>query len=176
MRACIAIGCLTLTAAAHAGDNLPPFDFSDAFYLANGINPAAIVGRPNGTPPGSIIDNRENGPDFNNVRILQANAAYDHSGHPVFFSVTGLPTLAAFTNNAAGHRRLLGEELLRPDRLAKLATNVTSCGWRRLRLFRNPLIRRGETIRMFPVQAIALSKDVVILALSGEARGARTAR
>ncbi len=34
----------------------------------------------------------------------------------------------------------------------------------------HPLIRRGETIRMFPVQAIALGKEVVILALSGEAR------
>jgi len=32
------------------------------------------------------------------------------------------------------------------------------------------LLKRGETVRMFPVQAIALGKEVVILALSGEAR------
>ena len=32
------------------------------------------------------------------------------------------------------------------------------------------LLKRGETARSYPVQAIALGKDVVILALSGEAR------
>src|SRR5262245_40857965 len=32
------------------------------------------------------------------------------------------------------------------------------------------LLKRGETARQFPVQAIAVGKDVVILALSGEAR------
>jgi hypothetical protein len=99
------IACLA-AAPALAGDNLPPFYFSDQFYLANGINPATLVGRPNGTPPNSIIDNRENGPDLNNVRILQHVAAYDHSGHPIFFSVTGLPSLASFTSNAAGQQAL----------------------------------------------------------------------
>ena len=29
----------------------PPFDFSDAFYLANGIDPATLIGRPTGTGP-----------------------------------------------------------------------------------------------------------------------------
>ena len=69
-----------MSCAAMADDPLPPFDFSDQFYLANGINPATLVGRPTGTPPNSIIDNRENGPDFNNVRLLQQTAAFDHSG------------------------------------------------------------------------------------------------
>jgi hypothetical protein len=32
------------------------------------------------------------------------------------------------------------------------------------------LLKRGETARMFPVQAIAVGKEVVILAMSGEAR------
>lgn len=99
------ISAVMITSAAFqakADDQLPPFDFSDAFYLSHGINPSTIIGRPNGTPPNSIIDNRENGPDYNNVRLLQQSAAYDHSGHRVFFSVTGLPTSASFTNNAAG--------------------------------------------------------------------------
>ncbi|MDZ4772410.1 MAG: hypothetical protein SGI72_04670 [Planctomycetota bacterium] len=81
--------------------NLPPFDFTDAYYLANGIDPTTLIGRPNGTGT-SVIDNRENGPDLNNVRLLEQTAAYDHSGHEIFFYVTGLPTLASFTNNAAG--------------------------------------------------------------------------
>src|ERR1043165_1228051 len=79
-----------------AAQNLPPFDFSDGFYLANGIDPTTIVGRPNGTGANSVIDNRENGPDFNNVRLLEQTAAFDQSGHPVFFSVTGLPPRARF--------------------------------------------------------------------------------
>jgi hypothetical protein len=31
------------------------------------------------------------------------------------------------------------------------------------------LLKRGEAVRMFPVQVIAIGKEVVILALSGEA-------
>ena len=105
-RAAVCALALAAPAVALADDPLPPFDFSDAFYLANGVNPATLVGRPTGTPPGSVIDNRDNGPDFNNVRILGQNAAYDHSGHPVFFSVTGLPRLNSFTANSAGQHAL----------------------------------------------------------------------
>lgn len=95
-------GCAFGVAPALADESLPPFDFSDAFYVQNGIDPTTIAGRPNGSPPNSTIDNRENGPDFNNVRLLSQTAAFDHSGHPIFFSVTGLPSRGSFTNNAAG--------------------------------------------------------------------------
>jgi hypothetical protein len=94
------------SASVWAGDNLPPFDFSDQFYTANGINAAALIGRPVGNPPGSIIDNRENGPELNNVRILGQAAAYDHGGNRIFFYVTGLPTLASFLDNSAGRQAL----------------------------------------------------------------------
>jgi hypothetical protein len=100
------IGCAAMATASMADVSGPPFDFSDEFYLANGIDAATLIGRPTGQPPNSIIDNRDNGPDFNNVRILQQVAAFDHSGHPIFFSVTGLPTLASFTNNPAGQEAL----------------------------------------------------------------------
>ncbi|HTF90741.1 MAG TPA: hypothetical protein VK843_20140 [Planctomycetota bacterium] len=96
---------------AWGGNNLPPFDFSDAFYLANGIDPTTLIGRPAGNPPNSVIDNTPNGPDFNNVRLLAHTAAFDHSGHPIFFNVTGLPTLASFTNNVAGqHARQIADQ------------------------------------------------------------------
>ncbi len=86
-----------------AGDpELPPFDFSDEFYLANGINPDAIIGRVDGTPPGSVIDDRNNGALFNNVRVLEAIAAYDHSGHVIFFYVPGIFFADAFTPDSAG--------------------------------------------------------------------------
>lgn len=100
-----AAGAVAMTIAlgtADAGQNLPPFDFSDAFYIANGINPTQIIGRPTGEGDGSVIDNTPNGPDFNNVRITAHAAAYDHSGHRIFFYVTGLLTLDSFLDNEAG--------------------------------------------------------------------------
>lgn len=82
-------------------DDLPPFDHSDAFYLERGFDPANIVGRPVGNPPNSIIDNTPNGPDYNNVRILSHAACYDHSGHPMFFFVTGLANESTFLTQEA---------------------------------------------------------------------------
>ncbi|MCA9283986.1 MAG: hypothetical protein KDA22_02135 [Phycisphaerales bacterium] len=99
--ACV-VGLSLVPTALADGNNLPPFDFSDAFYLENGINPAAIPGRPNGTPPNSIIDDTENGPDLNNVRILAHAGAYDHSGHVIYFYVTGILNLGTFLDNQAG--------------------------------------------------------------------------
>lgn len=103
-RAALAVfAAFSVATSAQAGDtNLPPFDFSDAFYIANGIDPMTIIGRPNGTPPNSILDDTPNGADFNNVRMLSHTAAFDDSGHPIFFYVTGLPTLASFLDNEAG--------------------------------------------------------------------------
>lgn len=96
------VGC----ASVFAGSALPPFDFSDQFYIANGIDPAGIIGRMDGTPPASIIDDTPNGPKFNNVRMLQHVAAYDHSGHIIFFSVPGVLSLDSFLGNSAGEEAL----------------------------------------------------------------------
>ncbi|MCC6320700.1 MAG: hypothetical protein IT438_04595 [Phycisphaerales bacterium] len=101
-QAILAAVVLSAAVPALADDGLPPFDFSDAFYRANGVDPAQIPGRPTGANANSVIDNRENGPDFNNVRVLQHVAAYDHSGHRIFFYVTGIVGPNTFLNNAAG--------------------------------------------------------------------------
>jgi hypothetical protein len=85
---------------------LPPFDRTDEFYRANGIDPAAIQGRPVAANANSVVDDRENGPNYNNIRVRSYAGSYDHSGHPVFFYVTGLVRLNAFLNNAAGQRAL----------------------------------------------------------------------
>jgi hypothetical protein len=99
----LAIGLPAAAARADDSDlNHPPFDFSDAFYLQNGIDPSTLIGRPDGTPPGSVIDDTPNGPNFNNVRILDLTAAFDASGHPIFFYVTGLPVPESFLDNSAG--------------------------------------------------------------------------
>ncbi len=101
--AALATACAAGTTLAD-GYQGPPFDFSDSFYLANGINPAAIAGRPTGAGPNSVIDNRENGPNFNNIRLLSTASAYDDSGHRIFFNVVGLPSAGSFTSNSAGVR------------------------------------------------------------------------
>ena len=88
-----------------------PFDFTDAFYLANGVNPAAIIGRPEPDGKTAVIDNNVPGPQYRNVRLLEHAACYDHSGHVTFFHVVGLLFPATFTNNAAGaEARAIAEE------------------------------------------------------------------
>ncbi len=103
------IGLLALViagSAAWAGDPQRPFDFSDAFYLANGVDPAKIIDRPDGTPPNSVIDNTNTDPNRRNVRVLQTIPTFDHSGHEFFFNVFGLLPANAFTSNAAGQQAL----------------------------------------------------------------------
>lgn len=88
--------------AAANGDE-PPFDFNDAHYLKNGINPAALLGRPNGTLPNSTIGFTTD-PTRNDVRILQTNPTFDNSGHVFFWVSGGVFTEAAFTKDAAGQK------------------------------------------------------------------------
>jgi hypothetical protein len=81
--------------------NPPPFDFNDAFYTANGID-VAMLDTPAGArfglfrqtgPPAPngqlnwVIDNSNNDPDRNNVRILATTGGYsdDGSGAPTQF-------------------------------------------------------------------------------------------
>ncbi len=40
----------------HTGDRAPIFDFSDAYYRANGVDPAGLVGRRNGADGISVVD------------------------------------------------------------------------------------------------------------------------
>ena len=95
-----ALAACTLPAFADVEDR--PFDFTDAFYLANGVNPAAIIGRPEPDGKSAVIDNNVPGPEFRNVRLLEHTACYDHSGHIRFFHVVGLLFPDTFTNDAAG--------------------------------------------------------------------------
>ena len=80
--------------------NAPPFDFSDAFYRANGINVdeldsaasqrfglARFMGPPAG--PGQhnwVVDKSNTNPDRNNIRILASTGGYkDDTGSPTQF-------------------------------------------------------------------------------------------
>lgn len=88
-------------AAARADVEDRLFDFTDAYYRANGINVAAIQGRRQADGVRAVADTP---PTANQrpVRALSTNPAYDHSGNPWYFTVLGGGSTALFTNDPAG--------------------------------------------------------------------------
>src|SRR5262249_23581544 len=86
----------------------PPFDFSNAFYSQNGINPAHIVDRVNGTCPAndmpscSKVDNSNTNPDRRNIRVLSTTGGFDHEGNPLYYNIFGMVNPNTFSNDAAG--------------------------------------------------------------------------
>lgn len=100
------VALVALITSARADDSgQPPFDFSDAFYRANGINPANILARLDGTAPASTLAPR---PDANhsNVRVLATNGGFDAGGDDTYFNILGVLMPNAFTNDAAGRQAL----------------------------------------------------------------------
>lgn len=85
----------------------PPFDFSDAFYLENGINSANLIVRV-GTPSRPqnvwVLDNSNTDPRKSNIRNLETAAAFDIDGNLTYFNVMAVLDPSAFTNDAAGVR------------------------------------------------------------------------
>jgi hypothetical protein len=78
------------------------YDFTDAYYQQNGINPAAIDGR---RQPGPLaVNDTPIFPYQRNVRALLTLPNYDHSGNAWYFTVLGGFSTSAFTNDAAGQR------------------------------------------------------------------------
>lgn len=114
------LAVLTLTQArADEEDRL--YDFTDAYYLKNGVNPSGISGRRQADGVRAVADV----PFFSiqrPVRALATTPAYDHSKHPVFFSVMGGGSTSMFTNDAAGRNaRVIAErsfEYVFPPRTA----------------------------------------------------------
>jgi len=77
------------------------YDFTDAYYLQNGVNPALIAGRMEaGT--GIAVNDTPNFSFQRNVRALLTLSAYDHSGDFNYFTVLGGISADAFTANSAG--------------------------------------------------------------------------
>ncbi|HJT98236.1 MAG TPA: hypothetical protein VJ696_07950 [Rhodanobacteraceae bacterium] len=79
------------------------YDFTDTYYLQNGIDPAGIIGRREAVLPLATEDM----PFFGyqrNVRMLLTLPAYDHSGKAYYFTVLGGLGPTAFTNTSAGRR------------------------------------------------------------------------
>src|SRR5215471_4421218 len=103
---------LAMTTTGVGGPSPPPFDFSDAHYLANGINPAKILARVNGTCPAndmpscSVVDNSNTDPDRRNIRVRSTTGGFDHEGNPLYYSIFGMVMPNTFTNDAAGQQAM----------------------------------------------------------------------
>ena len=83
----------------------PPFDFSDPFYLQNGIDPAAIlmrVGEPGRNPAHWVVDNSNTDPNRRNIRILETTGGFNNSGSLIYYSIQGMVMPDTFTPDVAG--------------------------------------------------------------------------
>lgn len=96
----IALLAVTSLTKADVEDRL--YDFTDAYYLQNGINPAAIDGRRQVGPLAAA--DKPIFPFQRPVRALLTLPNYDHSGNAWFFTVLGGLSANAFTANSAGQR------------------------------------------------------------------------
>ena len=87
----------------HADKEDRLYDFTDAYYLMNGVDPAKIAGRRTGSDGISVFDT----PFFNfqrNVRTTFTLPAYKHNGDLEFWAVMGDLFVDGFTKNAAGRK------------------------------------------------------------------------
>jgi len=86
----------------------PPFDFSNSFYLANGINPSNIQQRVGTSTSASAFVVENSSPDANhtNIRITETTGGFNHEGNPLYYTINGFVNPGTFTNNAAGQKAM----------------------------------------------------------------------
>ena len=78
-----------------------PFDFSDNFYRANGINPDKIFERIEDDSFGGVADTAPD-ENFSDVRNISITGGFDSGGAPIFYSVFGKVFPDTYTPDAAG--------------------------------------------------------------------------
>ncbi|MEA2553915.1 MAG: hypothetical protein QOJ65_2091 [Fimbriimonadaceae bacterium] len=92
---------LGVAAAANAGITDRLYDFTDAHYRANGVDPTKIGGRKQAPSTSAVIDT----PFFSwqrNVRVIGTSGGYGANGAPNFFAVMGGLGPDSFTADAKG--------------------------------------------------------------------------
>jgi len=88
------------------------YDFTDAYYSANGVNPAAIDGRRQADGVLAVQDTPIH-PFQRAVRAKLTLPAYNQSGDVEYFTVLGGLSANSFTNNAAGQQaRLIADKYI----------------------------------------------------------------
>jgi hypothetical protein len=90
----------------------PPFDFSNSFYLANGIDPSKIQDRVGSSTSASafVVDNSNTDPTRTNIRITEMTGGFNHEGNPLYYTINGFVNPDTFTNNAAGQQAMATAE------------------------------------------------------------------
>lgn len=103
MKATLALLALSLVGTAAASVTDRPYDFTDAWYRTNGVDPAKIGGRKQAPSASAVIDT----PFFafqRNVRVIGTSGGYGANGAPNFFVVMGGLGPDGFTGDQAGVR------------------------------------------------------------------------
>jgi len=81
-----------------------PFDFSDEFYIENGLNPDLFVFRVSPDDPNATLGMSPD-PQHNDTRILEANGGFDSAGQLLYYPAPPANfTAEAFLPNAAGQQ------------------------------------------------------------------------
>lgn len=86
-------------------EEVRPFDFSDKFYYENGVEPAHIVDRRNGSDNHSVFDTISD-PRFRSIRLRGTFAAYNQDGKIVFWNHYGEVFKDRFRFDETGQRAL----------------------------------------------------------------------
>ena len=104
----IVVSISSIVARPGGARRQPPFDFSDSFYLANGINPANILHRVGSSTSASafVVDNSNTDPNRNNIRITETTGGFDHDGNVLYYTINGFVMPNTFTNDAAGQKAM----------------------------------------------------------------------
>lgn len=103
----LALAALSALAAvpqpAHAAQQDRLYDFTDAYYQKNGIDPAKLAGRKQAPSASAVLDV----PFFSyqrNVRVIGLSGTYNANGSISYFAVLAGFGPDGFTNDAAGKR------------------------------------------------------------------------
>lgn len=97
---------LVATLPAAAGTDVQSFQFSDAFYLQNGIDPTKTGDHfvfPD-AKPGFDRTRLDTSPDsrYNDVRVIENTGGFKHNGNLLYYIAPAVVNPDTFTNNAAG--------------------------------------------------------------------------
>ena len=83
-----------------------PFDFSDRFYRANGLEPKLFDARIHHTDPNATWDKKPDA-DHNHTRIIEINGGYDSVGALLYYPAPPANISAqAFQNNQTGQEAM----------------------------------------------------------------------
>ncbi len=109
---------LLVVPAAFADVVARPFQFSDQFYLQNGVDPTKTLDHfvfpdakfpectlPDGGPAPPCRTRSEQSPNpakWNNVRVVETTGGFKHNGNLLYYMAHSFFMPSSFTNNAAG--------------------------------------------------------------------------